>query len=59
MVDGGIDDGFVEEESGIGLSFQMVGDFVEVGVEADAEERLAFADEVDELLTVHGILGCY
>ena len=44
IVDGGVDDGFVEEEGGIGIATQMVGDLIQIGIESDTKEGFAFAD---------------
>jgi hypothetical protein len=38
VVDGGIDDGFVELEDAVGLGGEVTGHLVEVGIEADTEE---------------------
>jgi hypothetical protein len=53
VVDGGIDDGFVELEDAVGLGGEVTGHLVEVGIEADTEEGTALTDEVNQFGTGH------
>ena len=55
VVDGGIDDGTVEAENAVLGVAQMLGHLGGVGVEADAEERLSFSYQADEVLSIHGV----
>jgi hypothetical protein len=56
MVNGGVDDGAVEEEDAVFLATQMLGHLGGVGVEADTEERFSFSYQGNEFGSCHGFL---
>ena len=53
IVDGSVDDSFVEQKRRVGLSLQMLGYLVKVSVKANAEERFPFVNQVNKFCTFH------